>query len=357
MSRSARLRALLTSNAARPTVDALGTALPDDVVAWLGELALLEGMPFNAIVPDARMLPPESIRFFYLDDNWLAALRDGALSVVDLSEQDGSMLGVHRPRITDDMHAAAAQVRVRRRARARSRPGRPPLAAASVVRTTDLPPARPWTGFLLRSAAVSDWPGLAIKGYREAGGSDQLQLLRLERLAPTVLLAIFGGVVQQVSIAKPAQGLHFGVVDSAGTRKRLEDRTDDETYRVYLRGLGGSLPAGEQLSDGSSVTVPLRPVVNGRKVLAIDGATGLRQLLNDTLTAKYGSEPPPQVPLVQPGAFGLEMVAGAELQVFVPNPLPAPPARARHGSSGTSAPSGAGSVTVDDLRAVLDHGA
>ncbi len=48
--------------------------VPPDVVRFLARLRLLEGVPFNYLVPDATMLPLESIRFFYVDRNWLDAL-------------------------------------------------------------------------------------------------------------------------------------------------------------------------------------------------------------------------------------------------------------------------------------------
>jgi hypothetical protein len=47
----------------------------------LKELELLRGVPFNYLVPDERMLPSESIRFFYLDWFWIKCLQDGALSI------------------------------------------------------------------------------------------------------------------------------------------------------------------------------------------------------------------------------------------------------------------------------------
>ena len=45
-------------------------------------LRLLHGVPFSYLVPDAELLPVESIRFFYLDRAWTDALVQGALSVV-----------------------------------------------------------------------------------------------------------------------------------------------------------------------------------------------------------------------------------------------------------------------------------
>ena len=46
----------------RPPTDDDG--LPDSVVDWLARLRLLCNVPFAYLVPDHRLLPTESIRFF-----------------------------------------------------------------------------------------------------------------------------------------------------------------------------------------------------------------------------------------------------------------------------------------------------
>jgi len=69
---------------------------------------------------------------------------------------------------------------------------------------------------------VSGWPGLHVRAYRRdvVGDSeivpesnpDRIKVLRLERLAPAVLLALFDGVPALVHIEEPRQGIQFGVV-------------------------------------------------------------------------------------------------------------------------------------------------
>ena len=62
--------------------DALGDIeVPAGIAAWLGRLLTLAGVPFGYLVPDEAMLPPESIRFFRLNENWVRALLDGAFSL------------------------------------------------------------------------------------------------------------------------------------------------------------------------------------------------------------------------------------------------------------------------------------
>lgn len=48
---------------------------------WLEKLITLDAVPFNYLVPNPLMLPSESLRFFVLDVNWTMALLEGALSV------------------------------------------------------------------------------------------------------------------------------------------------------------------------------------------------------------------------------------------------------------------------------------
>ena len=70
------------ATAKAPAVPAPGeeTGLPSEVERFLAHLRLLENIPFQYLVPDSDLLPPESIRFFYLDRNWTDAAVDGALA-------------------------------------------------------------------------------------------------------------------------------------------------------------------------------------------------------------------------------------------------------------------------------------
>ena len=170
---------------------------------WLARLRLLEGVPFNNIVADSSLLPPESIRFFYLDRAWTDALVQGALSVGTVNTGDRVQLEALYPAIRGEIDEQERLVRL---------PGSeaPQRGAAAQI-----------TGLLLRSRAVSGWPGLQVRAYRREVGNDEniipesdpdrLKVLRLERLAPAVLLALFDGVPELVHIEEPRQGLQFGV--------------------------------------------------------------------------------------------------------------------------------------------------
>src|SRR5664279_2791512 len=170
--------------AATPTVD-----LPDDVSAWLNDLQALIGVPFSYLVPDSRMLPAESIRFFAVDPNWIAALLDGALSIGATSAARAAALRSLRPALLGASRHPGYRRRVRPSTLASSRASRATLAAESLAAD-----GQSYSGFLLRSAAVADWPGLRVSGYSTVdGAAGALPIVRLERVAPTVLVALFAG--------------------------------------------------------------------------------------------------------------------------------------------------------------------
>ncbi len=87
-----------------------------------------------------------------------------------------------------------------------------------------------------------------MRGYADPQGTTAaLPLARLERLAPTVLLALFTGVIQRVELVEPAQHLHFGVIPAA---------TAGGAPTLMLRWIDTAKAAAE---TGSPVTAALRP--------------------------------------------------------------------------------------------------
>jgi hypothetical protein len=74
-------------------------------------------------------------------------------------------------------------------------------------------------GFLLRSDVLVQYPGIEIKGYRAVGknddgaplGIDRMQILRLDRLSPNVLICLFPDAPAWIEFDQPSEGLCFGV--------------------------------------------------------------------------------------------------------------------------------------------------
>jgi hypothetical protein len=174
---------------APPPEDTLVYPLPDTVSEWLGKLRRLEGVPFRYLVPDERLLPPESIRFFVVDRQFTDALVDGAISVAATIPTDQERLAKLHADMRDQVDFDE------------SRLGHPPRSA----------PPSTLTGFLLRSRLVSVFPGLHVSA---SSLTDVLPVVRLERLAPAILVAIIAGVPDVITLTEPASSLHFDLEDT-----------------------------------------------------------------------------------------------------------------------------------------------
>ena len=163
--------------------------LPRNVVEWFHDLMILRGVPFSYIVPDERMLPAESLRFFQIDSQWVQCLLDGAFSIGRVLESDHSRDAAHTERLTGDLR-----------------------------------PATRASGFLLRSTVVSGWPDLLVDGYDRS--DSPLSKLREEKLSPGILLCLFENVVQKIDIHQKPEALHFGLSADDGSKftRTLRDK-------------------------------------------------------------------------------------------------------------------------------------
>jgi hypothetical protein len=262
--------------------------LPSYLEMFLAHLRLLIGVPFEYLAPDARLLPDESIRFFYLDRSWTDRLVDGALAVGKI----GSREQAHHQAHAADVQATLDQTeRLVRSLQA----NRPPDFSSATAGTV--------TGFLLRSAAVSGWPTLDVRAFSEVvppppaptttGGTSgtaataamtawsaaadavQLRTLRLELLSPSVLLALFDGVPQLVWLEEPHQALQFSFSPArVGLLSVLQ--------------LDRRTAAGTDEPGGGAVTVPVR-AANPRVIAVQELRNRLHRLNDPQLVAQTGS--------------------------------------------------------------------
>ena len=180
--------------------------LPEDLSKWLGRLRLLKGVPFNYLVPDERMLPPESIRFFYLDMNWIDSLLDGAFSIgrnLTKTEQSSThnLDSAVTPKVNHHAWEGAASIRAEGL-------GLPtPVLTLQVV-----------SGFLLRSTVVSAYKGIGANVY-PLGHTPKdpeiklLDILRFEPLGPNsdTLICLVDGDAYRVDIHEAPEHLHYGI--------------------------------------------------------------------------------------------------------------------------------------------------
>ncbi|NEO46641.1 MAG: hypothetical protein F6K55_21940 [Moorea sp. SIO4A3] len=182
------------------------------IATWFQDLELLKGLPFNYLVPDERLLPQESIRFFWVDSYWVDCMQDGAFSIGRVIPTDVANDTRMRQEYRRDLRSYADET---------------------------------ITGILLRSEVVSGWPGLLVDGYgTNLSGStsfvptqDPLELLRMERLSKNVLICLFAGEVKTVDIHLKPETMHFGVdpYDTENTQftKGLRDPSGNEIpYKI-----------------------------------------------------------------------------------------------------------------------------
>jgi len=237
--------------------------IPEDIFSWLSDLSLLNGVPFSYLVPDERLLPVESIRFFWIDRLWIEYLLDGAFSIGRVTEFDRKN---------------------------------------ELQRFTELASKFPKiiTGFLLRSDVVSGWPGLQVdgKGTVNIQNSQKLKLLRMERLSTNVLICLFEGEIQEVDIHQSPETIHFGF-----------DCSDERSLFKFLRN-----PKGELEEDGKKIDpIPMNKSDSTKRTL--ERTLGIQELADsmklalnfqDTFTSAH---------------FALQAIKGVEMVTFTKNDL------------------------------------
>lgn len=344
-----------------------GTDRQKAVAEWLASLALLYGVPFKNLVPSSALLPVGSIRFFYLDQNSINAMIDGALSVGGQTERDIQYTQVMREVLQRSARRLMHEVR--------SELLRQPAPANAA---TDAPV----TGFLLRSAVVSGWPGLEVKAFADAatatiqyGSGGQISLtvahpgsgydpshppevtitggdpghdaaanaivnaqgqvtgftmtnvgagyvasnpprvlveptgpialLRMDRLATDVMLCLFAKIPRWVQIAEPREGLAFGVEDAP--------RAAPNVSPIYLRHVLGP-NVGEQFGLGADSYVDSSPFVAADGMLDI---LGLKAAMETNAQLKVElAQKTYQPGALSPGDLALQMIKLPERMTF-----------------------------------------
>ncbi|ARZ72434.1 hypothetical protein SMD11_6858 [Streptomyces albireticuli] len=241
------------------------------LISAVDQVKLLMAAPLSHLVPDARMLPPESLRLFHVDPQWCTALRDGVLS---------TGIGTSLDAAVDELAREA------------------------------LDEPRPLTGLLMRSALVRNWPDVVIEPRVTGGDGEAEPLTAVHRviIGPDLLLCLFEGVPDEVRFREPHEGIHFGV---------------DEGDRVGLRRL--TEPVGESLEGGTfppegeeGITRFLRAAAGGGREI-LDLAAGDDPLVPAMAVAlRAAGQLGPDDPL-SPGAFAVELVNAPQCITFSPS--------------------------------------
>jgi hypothetical protein len=270
-----------------PSAESVG-GLPPYVESFHAPVRLLVGVPFQYLVPDARLLPDESLRFFYVDRSFTDRLVDGALAVGKVGTRELAHLEAHAAAVHRSADVAEVLVRGLQRGKTKDY-----VAARTTVAAA---PAQVISGLLLRSALVSDWPHLEVRAF---AANARLVTARLERLSPGVLIALFRGVPDRVELEEPHHGVQFGVkrTDAGGIEVTLRD---PQGVQVDTVPGGGVQPV--------RVRIPMRSARGVVHVAALRKAMHLAQRANPVAIPQHGSAafaltvlaPPYQQPFGEP---------------------------------------------------------
>lgn len=232
--------------------------IPNDITSWFNDLSLLKGVPFNYLVPDERLLPVESIRFFWVDRFWIECLLDGAFSIGRVTAFD------HQ---NDSKHSIS--------------PAANPYQAV--------------TGFLLRSNVVSGWPSLQVDGKGTLNGKSEpkLKCLQMQQLSANVLICLFEGEIEEVDIYQKPETVHFGF-----------DRGEGNSLFKILRDSEGKLNTNCKIntipsnnSDSNERTIKIKEFADAMKA-------ALKLQNQDSFTSAH---------------FALQVIAGVEMVIITKN--------------------------------------
>ncbi|MFI9202835.1 hypothetical protein [Streptomyces sp. NPDC053048] len=247
----------------------------DPLTTAVGQVKLLAAVPLSHLVPDARMLPPESLRFFHVDPQWCAAVRDGVLSTGLGTSLDAAVNGLAHEALDDP---------------------------------------KPLTGLLMRSALVRNWPDVIVEPQVTTDGTPQpLETVHRVIIGPDLLLCLFDGIPDEVLFREPHEGIHFGV---------------DEGDRIGLRRL--TEPVGESLGDGAAfppageenIARWLRTVTTDGGKEVLDLAAGPGSLVPALATALRAAGQLGPDDALSPGAFAVELVNAPQRISFTPDDAP-----------------------------------
>ena len=206
-----------------------------EIIEWFARKKLLYDVPLNYILPNPDYLPSESIRFFYLDDNWIDALISGAFSIGISIKEDIEIFQKLKEYIKPEILEKA-------------------LALRDELLGQEINELRKdgVSGILLNSSIVSGWKGLEVDGFM---GDKKLEIVRMDYLSDNILLCIFDDIPTKVHITEPQQSLCFGM-----TRVTQKEK---EFKRVQLRHMdldnlgkaikGGFYPISDGIIDENSV--------------------------------------------------------------------------------------------------------
>lgn len=155
--------------------------IPARLAEFLTDIRLLRRVPLSYLVPDPDLLPPESIRFFHVNQTWVDRVIDGVISNTTVG--------------TVDFHYT--------------------LSVLAAVRSSVDPAPNGMTGMLIRSELVRRWPAMVVQAYSDPNApidaESTVQVLRAEPVSRDIFIALFAGQPARVHLREPFDGVRYGV--------------------------------------------------------------------------------------------------------------------------------------------------
>ncbi|KAK3694274.1 hypothetical protein B0T22DRAFT_506638 [Podospora appendiculata] len=140
------------------------------VLSWVLDKMFLSTIPSNYLISDPSHLPPESLRFFHIDSNWVDAFVYGALSVGNHLENRFDKVRTAIKRLINNY-------------------------LNSPLPVTSRPPQVPTYGFFMRSDIINHFPDLRVSAeYAPTRDNDPHypSILRQVNVADGVLMCLLG---------------------------------------------------------------------------------------------------------------------------------------------------------------------
>jgi hypothetical protein len=176
-----------------------GVTMPERLRGFLDDLRVLRRIPISYLVPDPNLLPPESIRFFHVNQTWIDRVIDGVFSNTNVG--------------TVDFHYS--------------------LTTLQLIRAAVDPAPGGMTGILIRSELTRRWPKMIVRAFSstEAGVDDEsaIPVLRCEAISRDIFITLFAGQPKRIHIREPFEGVRFGVESKQGGGYEVDKRTPNGT--------------------------------------------------------------------------------------------------------------------------------
>ncbi|KAI1643903.1 uncharacterized protein F4817DRAFT_348256 [Daldinia loculata] len=185
------------------------------VLSWLLDRMFLAGVPAHCLIPDPTYLEPERLRFFRIDNNWVDALIDGALSLGNHYGDDEDRTAIKEIFNNYIKHTPEGQ---------------------------DQPMQIPAYGFYLRSDLVTMFPDLRVEVLDAEGetASSGAPLLRHEIVTDGVMMAFMDRVpgsdqFSSLVFTQPAHQQRFAVARDVGPEQVKVDIRRQYTVDQNIR--------------------------------------------------------------------------------------------------------------------------